>query len=276
MKLINKYIIALIGFVLLAVSCEDEIKREPSPNPNPNSSGVYFSNDNSSKIAVAIDATGFSIVISREKTDGQLSVNLLTETVFGDIFSVPQSVTFAAGEAEKEIEIGVSDKAELMKSYYLSITINDPDHQPNPYAQSTIYPRIELNIVKEDFAPYATGIYESEFFEEAWQAVLEYSPATGLYRFSDCWMPDYHVLFAWDQATDEVEMQGIQNGDYVQITTGYVHPTYGMVYAFYSETSYDRGSSTFTFPIQWRVILNGSWASFGSFPDSFTITQALD
>jgi hypothetical protein len=255
-------------------ACEEEIpSRDLSPATNPNSANVYFSGENNFTPVLGIEDDNFDIIINREKTDEELTVPLTVEAVNADKFEIPTSVTFAAGEGEKVINIKVKD-LELMKKYHLSITV-DVD-QTLPYKEfeedDALYGRLELIVLKEDFAPYAEGNYSSEFFEETWPATLEYSPATDVYRFKDCWMPGYDVTFKWDGSAT-VSMIGSPTGDFIVIPTGYVHLSYGMINAYYykDDVSYDEASKTFEFWINWRV----SAGTFGDYPDSFEITQVL-
>jgi len=269
MKVINKYFMLWLSVLaMMVVSCKEEIpSRDPSPAANPNSANVYFSSKNSANPVLDITADNFDILINREKTDKELTVLLKVESVYLEKFEVPTSVTFAVGEGEKVINIKVKD-LELMKKYHLTISIEED--QTNPYITQNKYGRLELNVLKEDFAPYAEGVYSSEFFEDEWDAVLEYSPATEIYRFKDCWMPGYNVTFNWDKGA-KISMIGNPSGDYIVIPTGYVHSKYGMVNAYYDNeaSSYDSESKTFTFVITWRV----SAGSFGTYLDYFTITK---
>ncbi len=279
MKTINKIAAILLILTVLFVSCEDEITRDPSPETNPNSTNVYFSDTNEASPILGIEATSFDVVIEREKTADAQVVGLSASSVYKDLFDVPESVAFEAGESEASVTIKVKE-LELMKKY--PITLNIASDQTQPYRVQDNYSRLELHVLQEDFAPYAKGTYKSIFyesifeFESEWEAILEYSPATELYRFKDCWMPGYDVLFQWDQETNEVLIQGTKNstGAYIYLQTGGVHPTYGMVSAYYEQADikyYNPETKTFTFPILW-VDPDGAW---GVYPDSYTIEEEL-
>lgn len=79
----------------------------------------------------------------------------------------------------------------MFTTYLLSIAIN-PSFT-TPYAESDVYPRAELNIVKEDYKPYATGTYYPEFWEDdegnllETDLTMEYSEILDSYRLSKCW-----------------------------------------------------------------------------------------
>ena len=255
-----KYLI-LIAAVSIFAACEDDIERESSPEPNPNSSNVYFSTDNSSEVIMPLEESSFTITINRENSSSDQTVSLSTENAFDNIFNVPESVSFASGESEKSITVEISDDIVLMESYHLSIII-DQD-QAKPYAEQDVYPRIELNISKEDFAPYADGVFKSEFQEDTWDATLEYSPATSQYRFKNCWADGYNYSFT-------VSEDGVITQVPETVESGIVHASYGMISATATEESgYDSQTETYTFAIKWTV----SAGSFGVYYDTFEITS---
>ncbi|MEG1403726.1 hypothetical protein [Bacteroides sp.] len=268
MKKINEYLSLLTCVIaLLCTACEEDITREVSPETNPDASNVYFSSKNTASPVLTIDQSSFDVIVSRKKTDKEISVGLTSAGIHKNLFQVPSSVTFKAGEAEKVITVKTGD-IELMKKYPLTIEVEAS--QTTPYAQQDVYPRIELNIVKEDFAPYADGSYVCEFFESEKNTILEYSPSTDTYRFKNCWVAGYNVTFKWDKKTT-IKMIGTVSGDFTVVVTGYVHSKYGMVSAFYSKPSYDEATKKFTFPITWRV----SAGSFGEAYDYYSISKIL-
>ena len=255
-----KYLILVLAVSIFA-ACEDDVERELSPEQNPNSANVYFSNDNVSDVVLPLEATSFNVIISRENSSSDQTVSLNTENAFGNIFSIPESVSFASGETEKSITVEIGDDIVLMESYHIVIEIDQ--NETKPYTMQEVYPRIELNVSKEDFAPYADGVFTSEFFGEAWDATLQYSPATDLYRFKDCWFEgyDYAFMVAEDGAITQVPET---------TETGYVHSTYGMVSATAnSESVFDSSTDTYTFAINWTV----SAGSFGVYYETFEITS---
>lgn len=259
--------------VLLFAACTEDIVREPSPIANPASTNVYFSVTNKTSPVLALEQNELYVSVIREKSTAAQEVDLIIENLYGDTISIPSKVSFKAGEDSVALKITVKDM-KLMKKYKIAISV-DPQ-QSNPYVAQPVYPRIDLNILKEDFAPFADGTYSSDFFEDSWEQLLEYSPATKIYRMKDCWMPGYNVTFKWDEAAKpgEVTIIGTTTSakDFIFIPTGYVHSTYGMVSAYYPTANikyYDSASKTFTFPITWRV----SAGSFGAYADKFVITK---
>jgi len=128
------------------------------------------------------------------------------------------------------------------------------------YAETDVYPRMELNVVKEDYEPYATGLFSSEFFEEEWEAVLEYSAILDLYRFSSCWMNGYDVTFSWDGG-DNIVVNGGES-----LPTGFMDSGYGMVNVTPVNAAYNASAKTLMFAYEWTV----SGGSFGVYVASFS------
>ena len=150
--------------MLLFAACTEEIVREPSPIANPNSTNVYFSVTNNINPVLALEQDSFMVIIIRENDAAAQEVALTAENVYGDIFTIPSKASFAAGVDSVGIKIMVKDM-ELMKKYKLAISVDQ--EQTNPYVAQPVFPRIDINVLKEDFAPFAEGTYTSEFFEEA-------------------------------------------------------------------------------------------------------------
>lgn len=272
MKKLN--ILAALSFVLMIlVSCSEEITREPSPEFNPSSNKVYFPKQES-KVIVPINAETIDVQIARKVVKDALTIDLKYSNTYADFFKGPETVTFAAGDSLASIKITLGS-IELMKEYLFSISIADVN-QTDPYTVSDVYPVIAMNVLKEDFAPYAEGTYTSAFFEASWDQILEYSPATKLYRFSDVWEVGYGFKFSWD-GTADVKVSGgtFKPGTTAYkpaVKTGYVDSRYGMVWAVFNGTNaFDATTKTFTFPIAWRVTAGG----FGVYADSYTITKLL-
>lgn len=267
-------LLAVLSVVLLSVtSCEDKFVQEKAPVYNPNSANVYFASTNTSSVVLGLTATNFNVVVKREKTTSAQTVKLTSEDSNSEIFSIPSEITFAVGESQKNLTITVANM-ELMKSYHIAIQIDGEESKP--YVAQTVYPRIELNVLKEDYAPYAEGLYWDYFFAPgddyiSWPIVLEYSPMTTTYRLKDAWgYAGYNITFKWDRAAT-VTMIGTTSTVYKVIQTGYVHSSYGMVSAYFGACSYNASTKEFTFPITWRVTAG----SFGTFADYYEITRVL-
>lgn len=136
------------------------------------------------------------------------------------------------------------------------------------YTQSEYYPRLELNIVKEDYIPYADGKFSDYIMSPDENPIetdqeMEYSAILNMYRLKSCWGTGTgSIIFSWEG--DKVTLQS------TSIATGINDATYGAITASLAEeATYDEASKTFTFPFEFLV----SAGSFGIYEESYTITS---
>ena len=190
MKSINKFLLSISVILAVALSaCEKEVVRELSPEANASSNKVYFP-DQESKLTLPIDATSIPVTIARDITNAALTVSLHFSGGYADLFTIPQTVNFASGEAETTFEVKIGN-IELMKSYNFQIEVADFD-QTNPYMEDTKYPIISFSVLKEDFqsigmGQWTDGIVCAIFAVPVvtYEVEVEYSENTGLYRLVD-------------------------------------------------------------------------------------------
>ena len=120
--------------------------------------------------------------------------------------------------------------------------------------------------VGDDFVFFSDGVYNTEFFGGAWQQVMEKSQSVpNLYRLPSYIVEGYDLRFHWDEATGAVAF------DKQEWETGYVHSSYGMIYAKAEDISYDAAAKTFYFTIQYFVPGKGSFATT---VDTYTLADA--
>lgn len=264
----NKFFILLVSTLLLFISCSDDIEREDSPTVDSDNPAAYFVKSNPSKVVLQMSDNSFEVTISRP--DASLAKSIIIKGE-GDseFFNIPDTVDFEVGKTDVTINVSIAKDLEPLKEYSLILSINDSGS--NPYLIQDGYPVYGVNIVQEDFVPYATGTYTSVFFEDSWPMTLEYSAAGDTYRFTDLWEEGYNVLFSWDKA-NLITIKGNISGTSVVVSTGYIDPDYGLITAYYGLSSYDDATKTFTFPITWRVSLG----SFGTYPDSYVIESLVE
>lgn len=98
---------------------------------------VYFSNTLPSKIEVNKEAGNFDVTLSRQNTEGELTVPLMFTADEGNIYTVPSTVTFADGEATANIHITFNPD-ELVYGNYVGGTISfDADNFSTPYGATS-------------------------------------------------------------------------------------------------------------------------------------------
>jgi len=274
-------ITTLVLLIMFMVSCDDGIPtRDPSPETSPTSNKVYFAKQNT-KLTLPISADSFGVIIARKVFANALTVDLNYSTINSGLFTGPKSVTFPAGDSTLTFYIKVGD-VELVKQYMIEISVSNAN-QIDAYSISDVYPTISLNVLKEDFIPYAEGTYTSDFFGGSWPLTLEHSVATSTYRLKDCWLPGdpttlpgYNVTFKWTGDTIVTVIGGVfkplATAYKPALQTGYSDAKYGMYWAvFNGKNVYGVVTKTFTFPISWRVTAGG----FGVYADTYEITTVL-
>lgn len=258
-------LLSLITIASMSSCSEDEAVYTPGKPAAVETQEYYFAEDTETALTIGVNDKEITFVVNRANTETDATLDLIVTNPNEEFFTIPENVSFKAGETTAEVKIQVSDDIEYFKNYKFAIEI--PEEFTNPYVAENNNPKLDFVVMRDDYTPWATGVYSSYFFEEKWNAVLEYSEFLGLFRFKDCWMPGYHVTFEWDMESPTFTMT---SGAFA---SGYVHPSYGMVTAeVYNKgalNEYDAEKKTFYFAYTWKV----SAGSFGSGYDSFTITE---
>ena len=246
-------------FALNFAACTEEVDYTPGKQSEVAENQVYFLASNSAAPVMAKEDTQFSVLVGRVDGNAAQSVPLKVTNPNEDIFTVPATIEFAAGETEKELVIQASSNMELFQEYYLKLEI--PEEFTNPYKEQENHPIVIMNVIKEDYVPYATGTYTSNFFGGSWSQLMEYSPILDMYRFPDLWATGYDVEFKWDGSNIKCAKTTVE--------TGYVHKTYGMVSATAVATAYREAQNAFLFQYKWTVAAG----SFGSYVDQFILEE---
>ena len=117
--------------LLSFLSCEDSIEREPSPIVPPNCQNVFFPNSNTTDIELEPTELAQVIVpISREdsKTTATVPIKVFSAD---DVFNIPETVTFDAGEDTTSFVVTFPEAEEGIK-YSFEIGISG-DEYFNPY-----------------------------------------------------------------------------------------------------------------------------------------------
>lgn len=266
MKILNKILFSGAIFTAAFLSgCSDD---DYTPGEASNASGinVYFESPTNAEVALGPNDAEFTVTVGRNQTDNALSVPLKKTSVYSDMFEAPTQVDFAQGESSKTITIKIGNGMEMFESYPMTLVI-DPAYT-QAYTQSEYYPRLELNIVKEDYVPYADGKFSDYIMSPDENPIetdqeMEYSAILNMYRLKSCWGTGTgSIIFSWEG--DKVTLQS------TSIATGINDATYGAITASLAEeATYDEASKTFTFPFEFLV----SAGSFGIYEESYTITS---
>lgn len=148
----------LVSLVAFAISsCTSDYDYTGAPKV---ANEVYFSNTQQSKIELSKSNSSLVVTLHRVETKGELTVLLNYTPDEGSIFSVPNHVTFADGEAEAPI----------------TITYNPEDLQYGTYNGGTI------SVANEDYdTTYGIGSFTFEAGATEWMDINT-NKSTGAFR----------------------------------------------------------------------------------------------
>ena len=256
MKSLRYILIASVALFALAACAQEEDPYKPGDPTNSNGHNVYFSAENPGSLVLGLADNSFPVKIERENANGAISVPLKAYSA-SNVFTVPSSVDFAAGETSKEITVQFNG-AEPFVNYSLQISV--PQEFTYQYKDQNDYPAYAVTVLQEDFKVIHTGSYYDDFwYEEAWEQGLEYSELSDTYRLSNLWTPGYGFTFKWDGQSEKVTLLSSK------IPTGLEYGSYGAISAEDQGSYYDAGEKAIHFVFKWTV----SAGSFGVYENIF-------
>lgn len=142
MKKATKYIALLLSGMALTyfTGCSDD-EWTAGPAADQDCISAAFDKENVGSIELEdSDPTEMTLTVTREKKDAAATVAIKVLANTEDVFSIPESINFAAGEATANLTISF-DKAQLKKEYTFEIALDESAVNPykgNGYARYTI------------------------------------------------------------------------------------------------------------------------------------------
>jgi len=207
MKLINK-ITSLFVLILLAgfAACTDEKKYTPAEKPT--NAQVYFTTGLPSRVDLSKDitVTSYDIEMRRVDKSDALTVNLTVVNENLDLYTIPTSVSFAAGSDITKISITYDPEKLVYDDFKpVSITI-DPSHT-SPYGYASYAFTVGIS------APWKSlgkaTFTEDQFIVDSWEVELqqhEINPTRfRLVNAFDGRSQYYSNVIVNDQADDNLE-----------------------------------------------------------------------
>ena len=130
MKSLKIFFLATVAIAAgLFTACNDD---DFTAGPDVDGAQVYFPENVTTKHSISDDITSIAIPVKRIVKDEALTVAILASDE-SELFTIPSSVTFAAGKETSELLITFDRTAlEDGKEYPLSFLINDEDNS-TPY-----------------------------------------------------------------------------------------------------------------------------------------------
>ena len=284
----KKYVkIAIFGVLSWALgACSDSVERDPSPTVSPDCVGAYFSETNTYNYELDPAITSITLTVGRDKSDAAVTVPVKVLSNSDNIFVIPESVSFAAGESETTLDVTFPN-AEIGTEYSFEITFDS--EYINPYKGTSLSRTVMQRIKWESIG---MGVYVdgtvSTFFGVSPMAVgLEIEKAdlgsSIKYRFYNAYAPaEYYIskdpviydgypynetflgdrLFVLTSTIDGVSMQVAKTG----LDLNYGEMIIGSVYGNLSNDikTYPLGTITgdvITFPLNSLFIQDNDGAS---------------
>lgn len=230
----------LVGAFAFSACSDDDDYKAGEPAGENNVTFLTYSNPVMEKTA-----TSFDVVLNRHTTQGTLSVPL-EKLIVPEGWNVPETANFAAGDSLATITVTPAADMSLNTDYDFVLRV--PESYTNSYMQKNDEVNTyKVEVVKEDYVPFATGTYDETFFTEAqWPVTIEYSPGLDVYRIKSMLEPvddvaGYHFYFKWNKETGEKQKftQCASNGGkQTSAQAGFEYGTNGMVsYAWAAGTN---------------------------------------
>ena len=206
MKFTNIFHLLLAGaFVAGTSSCVDEVKYTPAEPVG--LADYYFSTGNPNYQELEEGQTGFSVTLGRLNTENAQTINIQHNAEIDDIFTVPATVTFAAGEGTATVEI-VYDETKLVKKkeYVVDLKL---DGIPNtPYYLG----ELAVTCMYNPWTTLGTGIYTdalvcSVFDVEPYSynvTVQQHPDNPDMYRIKNPYAPGSYPLDGVDYNTEKL------------------------------------------------------------------------
>ena len=195
MKSIKIFILAIVATAAgFFTACNDD---DFKAGPDVDGAQVYFPDNVTSAYSISDDVTSIAIPVKRIVKDEALTVPILTSDE-SELFTIPSSVTFAAGKETAELLITFDRTAlEDGKEYPLSFLIND-ENNSTPYGNRILnitvapWPWEELGTGKfrED---WLSNVFDPNFFEIE-VTIHKHKSKAGIYMVEE--------MFGWTYLTE--------------------------------------------------------------------------
>ncbi len=201
----------LLSAGLIFTACSD--KEEITPAPMPTGAQVFFGNELPTAYEINPEENSINVVLSRAEAGGAITVPI-TAKAETTKYTIPESVTFAAGETTANLPISYVP-AEIVYGEYETITLTIGDKsQSTPYGYSTYSFKIGVTDWT-DWGPWnsagtATYVYSLYWKTEDPDLPFVYRQNVikpNLYQFKlSNWGYGVDLLIEWDKATGYVSV----------------------------------------------------------------------
>lgn len=183
---------AALSVVGIMTSCGDDYEYSPGEAVADDCPNAYFSSDNESEIFVTSDGEkSFTLKVNRENTTEAITIPIIVDSKKGS-FNIPESVSFAAGEAEALLTITYDEFEGGM-----NFSIHLDDDYVNPYLEvdGSVYYKASLaQLTKVAYVTYAS---DTRFAGVTGSAIYAYS-GENKFRWSNFMGSGVNLTFTVD------------------------------------------------------------------------------
>ncbi len=265
MKL-NKLFAYIAASALLfgSAACSDDDTY--SAGPKVEGAQAYFPDEMASKLFSVNEEKSISIPVNRVETEEALTLNVLSDAGDAqDLFTIPESVTFAAGQSTTDLVISF-DTLEEGNEYPVQLLLNDPDNT-TPYGNS----QISITIALWPWEKLGTGKFRDDWLTAMYAidptevdvTIHKHKSREGVYMIEDMYGWDF-LTAAYGATKEELEAGWDASYTTTNITinasnpnavtiglqpTGIVHKEHGsLLIATYKKTPGTLVNGIITFP----------------------------
>lgn len=213
------------------------------------------------------DGNKISVPVYRNTTAGistvEISLGTVSENTEGLFSLVTPTVTFEDGKSTAEAIVSYKDLNLLGVTDVYRFSLNFDESKTSPSQLNSIEVSAQRRLT---FNKTGTGTFSTSFFgnedgtPSLMNIVVEKAEEANVYRLLDVYETGYPIIFSVDD-----------NGNILSFgeqETGYVHPTYGMIFVSFVDAK--RTGNTYDFTLQFLVPGVGS---FGAFEESIQMPE---
>lgn len=245
MKNLFQYAFAFVASVLVLSACTDDYDYDAPAAYQ----GLYITGDQTAYAFTPADETQtISFKVVRPNGGPAETIDLQSNN---ELFDVPESVTFEAGQTEVEVVLTCALEAGQTES--LDITLPEGTYDEN-YFSGTFSIAASCDYIWESAG---SATYTSPFWGLQKTVAVQHAVGTNLYELIGVFRAGYNLQFTLDDDYNAGSIPAVQN-------TGYVYSSYGEVSMEFDPaygSQFVNDGNEFAFSVYWFVsagYFNGS------------------
>ena len=276
-KLLNLKYMAFFAVLALFSACtESEDDYTPAKPSAVEETEYYFNRTQPTSAVISLAASEYVVSLERINSEEEITLDLIVNAE-DSVFTVPETVTFKAGESTADIVIAINNKMDIFVEYAVEISL--PEEYINPWKVDN-YSIFTIKLIKDDYAPFAKANYNWTFMELVYEQEILYSEYLDSYRMISPWSTPADVYTSWGylaEPGENVEFQIDEESGKVTLLgntvmkSGLVHPTYGSISANFLGGNLDE-EGIINFEYKWTC----SAGSFGTAVDQLEIIDLYE